>query len=191
MRKSAAGTILRDVGLLIISGLLFVLVAVISHINPPTKADDARPPGTVMIEAFWADEEDIDVDLWVQGPGDRPVGYSNKGGTLFNLLRDDLGTMMDVSEQNYENAYSRGVAEGEYVVNLHLYRLRTGQVPVSVKVVVSVRIGNAATRQIIVTDVALERVGQEVTAVRFALDNSGNLVAGSVRTTFKPLRSQR
>lgn len=191
MGRSAAGTILRDVGLLIISGLLFVLVAVISHINPPTKADDARPPGTVMIEAFWADEADVDVDLWVQGPGDRPVGYSNKGGALFNLLRDDIGVVMDASGKNYENAYSRGVAEGEYAVNLHLYSLRAGQVPLSVKVVVSVRIGNTAIRQIIVTDVALERVGHEVTAVRFALDSSGNLISGSVRTTFKPLRSQR
>jgi len=31
------------------------------------------------------------VDLWVQAPGDVPVGYSNKSGGVLNLLRDDLG----------------------------------------------------------------------------------------------------
>jgi hypothetical protein len=39
-------------------------------------------------------------DLGVQAPGDVPVGYSNKSGGVFNLLRDDLGKVMDMTDGN-------------------------------------------------------------------------------------------
>ena len=79
-----------------------------------------------MVEANWPPDMDSDVDLWVQAPGDMPVGYSNKGGAVFNLLRDDLGQQLDLSGLNYESSYSRGIVPGEYTVNLHLYRNRAG-----------------------------------------------------------------
>jgi hypothetical protein len=72
----------------------------------------------------------------VQAPGDRPVGYSNKSGQIFNLLRDDLGKAHDITDYNYEVAYTRG---GEYVVNLHMYRGRSVSYPVAVKIVASVK----------------------------------------------------
>ena len=75
-----------------------------------------------MIEARWPDGVDADVDLWVQAPGDVPVGYSNKGGAIFNLLRDDLGQRADATGMNYEVSYARGMPAGEYTANLHLYR---------------------------------------------------------------------
>ena len=39
-------------------------------------------------------------DLWVQAPGDLPIGYSNKSGGVFNLLRDDLGKAKDMTDGN-------------------------------------------------------------------------------------------
>jgi hypothetical protein len=48
------------------------------------------------------------VDLWVQAPGDVPVGYSNESGVIFNLVRDDLGKGSDPNSMNYEIAYGRG-----------------------------------------------------------------------------------
>src|SRR2546421_487736 len=53
------------------------------------------PPGNVIVEMFWDKAIDADVDLWVQAPGDVPVGYSNKSGVIFNLVRDDLGKGSD------------------------------------------------------------------------------------------------
>ena len=50
-----------------------------------------------------------------KAPDDIPVGYSNKGGLFFNLLRDDLGKYKDNSPINYEVSYSRGISEG----NIH------------------------------------------------------------------------
>src|SRR4051794_34646124 len=120
-----AGVVFRELITLALCGFIVCVVLMLPHINAAKAArtaEGARAPGNVVIEASWPPDLDTDVDLWVQGPGDVPVGYSNKGGGLFNLLRDDLGHVMDVSGMNYETSYSRGVLPGEYVVNLHLYR---------------------------------------------------------------------
>jgi hypothetical protein len=128
----------------------------------------------------------------VQAPGDIPVGYSNKGGAVFNLLRDDLGRRADATEMNYEVSYSRGIPPGEYVVNLHLYR-NTAQVsPVTVTVVASVKKNVAeSARQVLSTRVGLPREGQELTVFRFKLDEAGELVPGSVGSLQRPLRDWR
>ena len=68
-----------------------------------------------------------------------PVGYSNKSGQIFNLLRDDLGRAQDMTDYNYEVAYTRGTPGGEYVVNVHMYRGRSVSYPVAVKIVASVK----------------------------------------------------
>ena len=91
-----------------------------------------------MVELRWPQELDADVDLWVQAPGDVPVGYSNKGGRVFNLLRDDLWHRGDVTGLNHEIAYSRGIPAGEYTVSLHLFR-NTGAYPVPTVVAISLK----------------------------------------------------
>ena len=157
--------VFRDLIMLMLSGFVTVSVLLLAHINAPSArtTEGMEPPGNVVIEARWPDGIDADVDLWVQGPGDVPVGYSNKGGQLFNLLRDDLGSQADATELNYEVAYSRGVAGGDYTVNLHLYRNTAGQYPVPVTVVVSAkhRTGDAS-RQLLTSKVALRHDGEDV-----------------------------
>ena len=132
-----SGIIFRDVVTLALVGIVALVVILLAHINPPgEKAEnDTLPPGNVIIEVTWAHELDVDIDLWVQAPGDVPVGYSNKGGQVFNLLRDDLGHTNDPSNINLETAYSRGVVAGEYIVNVHLYRKKTAPMPIEVNVV--------------------------------------------------------
>ena len=189
-----SGTIFRDVIMLALMGFVVIVILLLPHINP-SKFDenvDISPPGNVIVEIRWPDELDTDVDLWVQGPGDVPVGYSNKGGILFNLLRDDLGHSGDVTKINYENSFSRGIVEGEYTVNLHLYRNMSGVIPVEVIVVVSVKTNlDAVTRQILTRTVELKSVGEELTVLRFELDKNGKLDPESVHDLPKSLRSSR
>jgi hypothetical protein len=126
----------------------------------------------------------------VQAPGDVPVGYSNKGGAVFNLLRDDLGDRLDATKLNYETSYSRGIEAGEYTVNVHPYRNPSGIYPVPVTVVTSVKgDANDTARQILASDVVLARENEELTVYRFALNQDGGLVGGSVYRLYKPLRS--
>ena len=187
------GTVFRDVIMLALCGFVAIVILLLPHLNPPAKADNdpMSPPGNVIVEIRWPDELDTDVDLWVQAPGDVPVGYSNKGGLIFNLLRDDLGRHADATEINYEVTYSRGIPRGEYTVNIHLYRNLSSQYPVPVNVVVSVKqTEKDSARQIVASKVKLLREGQEITVFRFTLDQQGGLVPGSVHSLTRALRSR-
>lgn len=186
------GTVFRDVIMLALAGFVALVILMLPHLNPPgeKKAEDTEPPGNVIIELRWPDESDSDIDLWVQAPGDKPVGYSNKGGLIFNLLRDDLGRRADATGMNYEVSYSRGIPPGEYTVNVHLYRNPSRSLPIPVTVVTSVkRSTKESAKQILASKVELGREGQEATVFRFQLDEAGNLVPGSVHNIRRPLRS--
>jgi hypothetical protein len=190
--ENGADTVFRDVVMLALAGFVVLVIMLLPHLNPPgaRTADSMTPPGNVIVEVRWPDEIDADVDLWVQAPGDRPVGYSNKGGAVFNLLRDDLGKRVDVTGLNYETSYSRGIVPGEYAVNLHLYRNPSGQYPIPVTVVTSVKGSTEeSARQVLASEVLLRGEGEELTVYRFELREHGELVAGSVHSLHKPLRT--
>lgn len=184
-------TVFRDVIFLALAGFVAVVLLLLPHLHPPKEAEAAmRSPGNVIVEIRWPDEIDADVDLWVQAPGDTPVGYSNKGGTYFNLLRDDLGKRGDSTDLNYEISYSRGIPAGEYVVNVHLYRNTGGYASIPVTISVSVKAkAHESARQLLATNVLLESEGEERTAFRFSLDDKGQLRHDSVHDLPKPLRS--
>ena len=191
--EDGTSTVFRDVIFLALAGFVAMVLLLLPHLNPPATADEGTPaPGNVIVEISWPDEIDADVDLWVEAPGDSPVGYSNKGGLIFNLLRDDLGGQADVTEINYEVSYSRGVPPGEYTVNVHLYRDMSGQLPLSVNVSVSVKPNSkVSAKRILTTKLQLQNQGQELTAFRFSLDDKGKLIPGSVHDLPKPLRSKK
>lgn len=188
-----SNTVFRDVIFLALAGFVAVVLLLLPHLNPPATAKEGTPaPGNVIVELNWPSQVDADVDLWVQAPGDVPVGYSNKGGRIFNLLRDDLGKQADVTDINYEVTYSRGVPSGEYVVNVHLYRDMSGQLPLPATVVVSVKASaDVAAKRILSTKLELTHQGQETTVFRFSLDEAGKLVPGSVHDLPKALRSRK
>ncbi len=191
--ETAGETVFRDVIFLALAGFIAVVLMLLPHLNPPAKASqDISSPGNVIIEARWPDEINADVDLWVQAPGDVPVGYSNKGGNIFNLLRDDLGLQADVTKLNYEVSYSRGVPVGEYTVNVHFYRNADKVLPVPVWIAVSVKPNaHESAKQLLATTIDLSAEGQELTAFRFKLDEKGRLRKGSVHNLPKPLRSEK
>lgn len=188
------GTVFRDVIMLALAGFVAMVILLLPHLNPPGKTAEAssEPPGNVIVEIRWPDDLDSDVDLWVEAPGDMPVGYSNKGGAIFNLLRDDLGRRADATELNYEISYSRGIPAGEYTVNIHLYRNAGGVLPIPVTVVTSVKKSSTeGARQLLASKFELEREGSEVTVYRFRLSDSGDLVPGSVHSLQRNLRASR
>ena len=192
--EDETGTVFRDVIMLALAGFVAMVILLLPHINPPGKAaqENTQPPGNVIVEVRWPDQLDSDVDLWVEAPGDVPVGYSNKGGVIFNLLRDDLGKRADATGMNYEVSYSRGILPGEYTVNLHLYRNVTGVFPIPVTVVTSVKkSAKESARQLLASNIELGREGEELTVYRFRLSDAGDLVPGSVHSVQRNLRSWR
>ncbi|HYH36650.1 MAG TPA: hypothetical protein VD860_00385 [Azospirillum sp.] len=191
-----SGTVFRDMITLALAGFICMVLLLLPHINPKGKEGTGvaaeEPPGNVIVEARWDDKLRTDVDVWVQAPGDVPVGYSNKSGLIFNLLRDDLGSYADPTEVNFETSFSRGVPPGEYTVNVHLFRNLENVYPVWVRVVARIKKETeAGAATLAATRVRLDREGQEVTAFRFTLNDKGDLVPGSMNAVYKPLRSAR
>jgi len=185
-------TVFRDLIMLTLCGFVVMVFLLLPHINPKAQASgEIKSPGNLIVEARWPDNMNTDVDLWVQGPSDLPVGYSNQSATLFNLLRDDLGTVNDLSELNYEVAYSRGIPQGDYTVNLHLYSNRTDEYPVPVTVTVSMKPNaNESAKRLLIRKMKLKVRGNEDTVFRFEVDDEGNLLKESVHDLPKKLRSQ-
>lgn len=193
-----SGTLFRDVLSLALLGFLAVVVLLLPHVNPRgvEQASNAPAPGNLVVEITWPHDMNADVDLWVQAPGDIPVGYSNKGGVIFNLLRDDLGAWLDPTEINHETAYTRGVIAGEYVVNVHLYRADRHQPPpfdvrtsISIKVTEQPDDKPAVVLPLLGTTARLEYEGQEITLLRFELANDGSIVPDTMHSLYKPLRT--
>jgi len=180
----------RDMLFLLVFAYLVIGAVALAHVRKEAEEmKGVTPPGGVIAEVHWDDRLDADVDLWVQGPGDVPVGYSNKAGVIFNLLRDDLGHGGDPNSMNFEIAYGRGRWPGEYTVNAHLYRCADGRFPVPVTAKISVQGQDGTVRAILQSTVDMTFVGQETTIFRFKLDDKGAVVPGSVNRVHKELRS--
>lgn len=165
----------------------FVLTAtlffLIPNINPPAKVnpDTLPPPGNIAVLMCWAPGP-TDVDLWLGAPGDKSVGYSRKSGTVWALLRDDMGIVNDVSPINCESAFARATPAGEYAVNIHGYSLPE-TLPVHIEVSLNGRL-------LVSTNMDL-KPRQERTVIRFTLDASGTIVPGSQNQIFKALREAK
>ena len=184
--------VFRDVILLALTGFISMVILLIPFVNPPTEEESSStPPGNVIVELFWDDKRDVDIDLWVQAPDDIPVGYSNKGGLFFNLLRDDLGIYKDNSPVNYEVSYSRGISDGVYIANVHLYREDKAPFqPIIAELLVSVVDPDSNKRkQILRTSKKLEEIGKEITVFQFELDKKGKLNKNSINNKYVMLRS--
>lgn len=172
--------------------LLILVVVLLPLVNPPKAEEATRPPGSLIAEIRWPDDCSSDVDLWVQGPVSKPVGYSNSSGMVFNLLRDDLGTSGDLSNLNYENAFTRGLPDGDYAINLHLYG-HSGGCALPIPVDVSVHLQDKPPKQLMVVHkgrTLLSRVGEETTVIRFSL-RDGGLVSDSKNTVPIALREAK
>jgi hypothetical protein len=179
----------RDMLFLLVFAYLVVGAVALAHVRKQQEeTSGVNPPGAVIVDIRWDDKIDADVDLWVQGPGDVPVGYSNKAGMIFNLLRDDLGHSGDPNSMNYEVAYGRGRWPGEYVVNAHLYRSVDQRFPVTVTANIAVQTPGGEVRKVLQSAVELTHTGQETTIFRFRLGDKGELVDGSVNRVHKGLR---
>ena len=180
----------RDMLFLLVFAYLVIGAVALAHVarKDEEQSKGQTPPGNVIVEMFWDKDIDADVDLWVQGPADVPVGYSNKSGTIFNLVRDDLGKSGDPNSMNYEVSYGRGHWPGEYVVNAMLFRSRDNKYPVPVRIKVSLQNQQGEVHEALQSNVELTFEGQETTAFRFRIDEKGEFVADSMNRIHKNLR---
>lgn len=188
------GIAFRDVLMNALLGMAATLIIIMAVTQVQAQLEaSAEPPGNLTVYAKW-DDGDIDVDLWLDGPAEPvPVGYSNKGGLVWNLLRDDLGDHADaLGATNFENAYSRGVVPGSYSIALHCYRCPT--LPVTATVVISMndmKAGKSSSKTLLTSKVEISRQGQEKTVANFKLNADGTIDKSTLNNIYRPLRSAK
>ena len=184
-----SNTVFRDVTLLALSGFVAIVLLLLPWLNLKTKQELIKEPvGSVIIELFWPKDIDADLDLWVKGPNDGPVGYSKPSGMIFNLLRDDRGMTGDYTPLNYEISFTRGITPGEYQPNVHLFKHDSNRSKIQAIVSASLVTPDRDYRkQILEKVIYIKKQGKEKTVLRFKLDNNFKLVSGSVNSLRKSL----
>jgi len=179
--------LVRDLLMNMLLGLTALVILVLAQVNP--KDDESKsipPPGNLAVLACWP-EGNTDIDVWGRSPeDDLSVGYSRKSGRILSLLRDDLGLANDATPVNCENMFARETPEGEWIFNLHGFRLPNGPVMVHVEVALG---RSAEAMTLLVSTEILVKPGQEITVIRFRLDGEGNVIPGSENRVYRELRS--
>ena len=162
-------------------GFTFLFMVALVLVNPVTKLGKVNLKAEYIVTLTWPSSQPDDVDLWVRDPLGQVVSYLQRDVGWLHLDRDDRGDANDiviidgethVNPINREVVTLRGVVAGEYTVNLYYYESVTGT---PVTVTVQVDKVNPVLEVLYAEQILLERKLDEVTAIRFTLDDAGEL----------------
>jgi len=198
MNKSTAFAWIDFQNVLICAFVLVMVAAVLAMSKtkpiPTTQAIDG--PMTVIIKWPELREPDghidyaktTDYDVWVQCPKDIPVGYSSTQSAHASLMHDDLGHdyVTQADRKHWEKISVRDLVPGEYVFNLQAYG---GLFPTPVDYVIQMRdMETGETKTVFERhDFSLGKKGDELTLIRFRIDENGKYVPGSESTLQKKI----
>lgn len=134
-----------------------------------------------LISMSWPDNHPDDFDIFVQDPLSNVVWYRRHDSGFMVLERDNRGQANDFvmingkkvrSSTRQELVSLRGILAGEYTVNVYHFVAQTG---LPVPVVVTVEKLNPLVKIVAKETVMMSGAGTEKTAVRFTLDNKGEV----------------
>ena len=169
----------------VLIGFAFLFIIAFILINPIKEEAQIKAKAEFMVIMEWNAKSNYDIDLWMQDPLNTIVGFPNKESGWLHLDKDDLGASNDTMIMrdgttktiylNREIMTVRGVASGEYIVNIHLYStkgLNTGPMPVHVEIL---KINPYSEIYSGVTTLQLN--GQEETVLRFTVNQAGDVIS--------------
>ena len=169
----------------VLIGFAFLFIIAFILINPIKEEAQIKAKAEFMVIMEWNAKSNYDIDLWMQDPLNTIVGFPNKESGWLHLDKDDLGASNDTMIMrdgttktiylNREIKTVRGVASGEYIVNIHLYStkgLNTGPMPVHVEIL---KINPYSEIYSGVTTLQLN--GQEETVLRFTVNQAGDVIS--------------
>ena len=168
-------------------GFAFMFSIAFLLIRPEMTEAKINPNAEFLITAQWPDGHQDDIDLIVEDGEGNLVWFDAREAGLMHLDRDDRGWLGDAitvagkkieNPLNQETVTIRGIAAGEYVVNLLHYKAETGR-PVPVKVKVEKL--NPQVKVIFAGTNELTGAGDEQTAIRFRLSATGEVLDMATR----------
>jgi len=172
---SGAEWAMRDMLICLVA--LFLSVAVMAFVMVPKSNDDTHA-GKLIVQLYWDNKVDADVDLWVQGPNDHAVGYMARTGKVFDLLHDHLGFTNEGNYSNSELAIARNLPEGKYTINATLFKSYDGILPIHVWADIQ-EVKNGSFIKLFKVEGYLNANKEEITLINFRLSQDGNIIPGS------------
>tara|TARA_B100002019_G_scaffold292179_1_gene314494 strand:- start:1468 stop:2136 length:669 start_codon:yes stop_codon:yes gene_type:complete len=172
-------------------GFVFLFILAFVLINPVAKKSDVEIVAEFIIKITWPTDSVDDIDLWMRDPLGNYAGFKSKDVGLMSLNRDDLGTSNDtvydpdgkriVVFRNEELITIRGIVPGEYIVNVHWYGDKPPITEIGQKdyptVPVETQIEKINPYNVVYAKIVnLTIKGQEITVIRFTVDEKGNVV---------------
>jgi hypothetical protein len=170
-------------------GFSVMVFIAFSLIRPDAKAGSVDVKAEFIITVNWADNNPDDIDTYVEDPVDNIVWYHQMQKGFMSLDRDDRGDYLDqitingkkISDPlNQETVSIRRNVPGQYIVNIYKFTDPTG-LPDTVSV--KVEKINPKVSVVYYGNVTLNKKGDERTAVRFTIDDEGNVTDTSFRQT--------
>jgi hypothetical protein len=159
----------------------FLFFIALLAMNPEAKSGKIDTKAEFIITLTWPDNHPDDIDLYVEDPLGNIVWYHEREAGFMVLDRDDRGGINNTVTVNgkkltspirQETVSIRGIVAGEYTVNVNHYLATTG---VPVPVAVKVEKINPTVEVVSYDTLTLDHTGQEATAVRFRVADSGNV----------------
>ena len=166
--------------------LVFAVLLRLSMVmaNAEQQKNHQTTHAAFLVKINWPSESKDDVDLYVSDPLNQIVYFRQKQIGLMSLDRDDTGREQNMvtlpdgrvvqSQFNEEQVNIRGIVEGEYVVNVHMYR-KSDDHPTKVEVALF-KAGAGGDMEIHKQMVTLTTEREEETAFRFTLTRDGGVV---------------
>jgi hypothetical protein len=187
--KRSKGFFWANVDFYVTLSVLFMALSCLAVAAKVPPKDAGTRFGNLTIEMQWPVGSPSDLDLWVQPPGDLPIGYSRKTGKSCDLVRDDLGAGHDEASRAMEVVVCRQASAGEYIVNVHAYRFQEANaIPVRL-LVRGLHSESGSIETLLTRSIMLDHMGQEVTAVRFTLGPDGQIDDDSINNLQKNIRA--
>src|SRR5262249_5166070 len=116
---------------------VFCFIVALLAMNPRAlKAGDVPAKAEFIVTVSWPDYDPNDIDTWEQDPAGNLVWFWAREPGLMHLARDarawtnatiPVNGRQIVNPLNQEVVTLRGIAPGEYTVNLHYYESKNGQ----------------------------------------------------------------
>lgn len=165
-------------------GFSFLFLVSLVFINPDADQAKVDKQAEYVITISWDKTLADDVDLWVYAPTGHTVSYLQKEAGWLHLDRDDRGEVNDtlmidgrkvVHAVNEEVVTIRNRQAGEYIVNVYYYTADTNKPQRTIPIHLKIDRINPQFKTVYVDQLELTAQDQELTAVRFTLDQAGEV----------------
>jgi len=182
MKKYSSNLAFTDLLFNLLIGFTSLLLIAFLLINPIAEEGVIDPRSEFIITMTWEDTSGLDIDLWVKGPQDTLVGFSQKDGAYIILERDDLGDANDlilinntaqVIERNLETISINAIVPGEYFVSVHNYSTMIESTEEEYPTRVKVDVMDVNPFKLVASSEVLVKLKEEVPVFSFVVDENG------------------